>query len=241
MEEQDSIYKGDDGTALRFFKQASKNNFASERAGVPVFDSVLYVEVITPGSNESCPTFELERDFHDSVGIKEPRRSPKYMQYRVQVEAFKANDDTGKMDGTPIDRWPAVDVGIAATLKGLRIYTVEQLAEVPDSTLTRLGTGARQLREQAKAFLLTREFGVPTAKMTAEAETLRGQVERLTASEADLTARLEAALSEVQALKAGSPAPAPVLDPLGALAAPVTALDPLAQPKAAKKTPPSSI
>jgi len=200
----DQIYKADDGAHLRFFTTPVKNNFQSEKAGRAIFDTALMVEVITPGSTESIPQFEVERTYcvevgTDAEGNRLVERSAKYDQYRAQVEAFKREDGSGVIDGTPLSQWAQIDVGTAASLKAAGIHTVEMLAGVHDGHLQNLGTGGRVLREQARAFIQTRQFGVPSAQMASENANLRTQVERLTAELTAAHARIATLTAATQA------------------------------------------
>lgn len=233
MDGTDQIYAGPDGTALRFFERPTKNNFQSEKNGRPIFDTSLLVEVMVPGSRESTPEFEIERTYCEEAGM-DPRtggrlveRSSHYARYASQVDAYKAQNGVGLVDGTPISQWPNVDAGTAATLKAAGISTVEMLANVQDVHLPNLGIGGRVLRDQAAAFLQTRQFGVPSAQMAADSANLRDEVMRLTNENNDLTARLSQALAEIAAVKGGIPfAPGAntsmLTDPLG----PVTQTQP---------------
>lgn len=208
----DQIYRSGDGTALRFYYEPSKNNFLSEKAGRAVFDSSLMVEVITPGSTESLPKFEIERTLAaeagtDAGGKRIVKQGTKYAQYVQQVEAFKAQNGEHLESGTPISQWAQIDVGTAASLKAAGIHTVEMLGSVSDGNLQNLGTGGRVLRDQAIAFLQARQFGVPTAQMAADTAHLREDNIRLQNQVRELGDRLNAALADVQALRSGTPPP----------------------------------
>lgn len=213
MDGADEIYQGPDNTALRFFTQPSKNNFQSEKNGRPIFDTSLMVEVMVPGSRESTPVFEVERTFceeagHDANGQRIVDRSVKYAQYREQVEAYKSRSGNGLATGTPLSEWPQIDVGTTATLKAAGIHTVEMLAGVQDTHLPNLGIGGRVLRDQAIAFINTRQFGVPSAKMAADSAHLHDELARVTAERDDFASRLTNAMAEITQLRTGSPAPA---------------------------------
>lgn len=215
MDGTDQIYQGPDGTALRFFSRPTKNNFQSEKNGRPIFDTSLIVEVMVPGSRESTPEFEVERTYcaeagTDANGKALVERSPKYVQYQAQVEAYKSQNGVGLAEGTPISQWPNIDTGTAATLKAAGIHTVEMLAGVQDTHLPNLGIGGRVLRDQAQAYINTRQFGVPTMQMAADSAHLRDEVTRLTTENTDLSQRLSAALAELAAARTGQPAPPPV-------------------------------
>lgn len=197
----DQIYQGPEGTALRFFTQPVKNNFQSEAHGRPIYDTALMVEVMVPAMRESTPQFEVERTYCEEVGLDENGqrkvvRTEKYDMYRPQIEAFKAQSNDGAIQGTPLSQWPQVDAGTVATLRAAGVFTVEQLSEVADGNLSKLGIGGRVLREQAKAYLQTRTFGIPSAQMSAEITHLREENERLTNENADLKAKLSAVPSD---------------------------------------------
>lgn len=207
----DGIFKANDGGALRFYYEAVRNNFMSERMGRPVFDNVLFVEVITPGSATSTPIFEIERTASlEATPDGQERaigRTSYYQRFREQVEAFKVNNGEGGMDGTPLHQWPQLDAGTAATFRALGIITVEMLAAVTDGNLSNLGTGGLTLREQARGFIQSREFGVPSAQMSASMAHLQEDVARLT--------RENTELRELLAAKPGQAKPQmPLRDPL---------------------------
>lgn len=214
MDGADQIYGGPDGTALRFYTEPTKNNFQSEKNGRPIFDTSLMCEVMVPGSRESTPKFEVERVYCEEAGMDPAgnrlvERTQKYTQYQTQIEAYKTQNGEGLASGTPISQWPNIDIGTAATLKAMGIYTVEMLAGVQDTHLQNLGTGGRVLRDQALAFINTRQFGVPSAKMAAESAQLRDHATQLEGQVSDLTLRLSAALAENAALRGGNTPPSP--------------------------------
>lgn len=208
----DQLYSGPDGTALRFFERATKNNFQSEKNGRPIFDTSLLVEVMVPGSRESTPQFEVERTYcteagTDAKGNRLVERGAKYAVYASQIEAYKSQNGDGTLAGTPLNQWPTIDSGTAATLRASGIFTVEGLASVQDTFLSNLGIGGRVLRDQAAAFLQTRQFAVPTATMSADMSRLREENGTLRLSVDDLTMRLSDAMAQLQAARTGQPIP----------------------------------
>lgn len=233
----DGLYKTDDGAALRFYEEATQNNFASEKAGRVIYDTCLMCEVITPGSRESYPVFELERVYAEEVGIKEPARSPKFAEYSKQIEAFRNGGGGADLRGTPLTAWPAISVAIAATCQHVGIFTVEALAALPESRFGAVGPGARSLVERAKAFIAAAEGNAPTEALAAENVQLRADNERLTGDVTALSARLTAL---EQATPAVTPPPVievPVTVPGAEATAtppPVVTPDPVKPAKAAK-------
>lgn len=207
--EHDNLYKSPDGAALRFFEEPKKNNFASDQHGRPIFDKCLMVEVITPGSRESIPVFELERTFAEETGITQPRRSPKYEQYREQIAAFRSGRQSLELQGTPLSAWPALDVAQVASCEHAGIFTVDALAALPDSRFSALGPGARDLVVKAQSFLAAASGAAPSQALAVENEQLKTDNERLIGEVAALSQRLTTAEQSLAAAQSGSTPPPP--------------------------------
>lgn len=178
----DNLYKTDTNAVVRFYEQADKNNFLSEQEGHPVFDTVLMAEVITPGLSAGTLEVEIERVFNEAAGLgpkgeRKIRRTSHYKRFNAQVEAYKTDSGEYIDDGTPIKSWPQIDTGTAQTLISRGIFTVEALASVADSALGSLGIGGRSLRDKANAFIVSRQFGIPTAQQSAENTKLKVALE----------------------------------------------------------------
>lgn len=176
----DGLFKGPENEALRFFFEAVKNPYQSERNGRSCFDKILYVEVITPGSRESAPVFELERTYCTEAGIEQPQRTERYAKYKAQIDAFLNGEENPDLSGTPLSAWPRIDTAMVASLKEARVYTVEGLVALSDEKLRVIGPGGRALRDSAKAFLEAAAGNAPFERLAAENEELREQVRLLT-------------------------------------------------------------
>lgn len=194
------LYRAADGAALRFFEQADKNNFQSERNGRPIFDTVLYVEVITPASKESSPVIELERTFSPESGIDTPLKSGQFEKYKAQIAAYRGDADSADYRGTPLSAWPTMDKAMIATLAEARVYTVDALAVVPDAQLPMLGNGGRSLRERAQHFLNAASGNAQGEAMAAEIVSLKEAIAKRDNDITQLSALLAAA--QAQALNA---------------------------------------
>lgn len=222
MADFDGLYKTGDGAALRFYEEPKQNNFASERCGRPIYDSCLMVEVITPGSRESAPVFELERVFAEEVGIPEPRRSAKFQEYKPQIDAYRSGNDSKDMRGTPLEAWPAINVHQAAACKHAGIFTVEALSLLPDSRYSALGPGALSLVNRAKAFLDAASGNAAGEALAAANAVLEADKKRLETDVTGLNTQLTEALARIAQLEAGGggsppstvlPPPEPLVEP----------------------------
>jgi hypothetical protein len=199
------LYKGKEGEAVRLYVEPEENAAASQKAGRPIFDEILYAEVTSPGQKESAPVFILERKYADEVGIAEPYRSPKFEQYRELVDAYRNGREGTDVRGTPLSAWPRMTVALVATAQAAGIYTVEALAALPDTRFAAFGPGARSLVEQAKAFCEAAAGNAPTEALAAENEQLRTDLADLRRQLADLSDLMTAQ----QAPQAAQTAPEP--------------------------------
>lgn len=193
----EGLVPGPDGSLLRFFYDSAKNEQASISLGRAIFDTALYVDIITPGQNASTPRFEIERVFseqsREALGMTiDKKRSYKYAELAEFVERFKRDEHQADLGGTPLREWPRIDRGLQATLAAVNIYTVEALAELSDTNLAYLGMGARELRENAKQWLAAAGKGSDTSKLVAENVDLKQENERIRAELVALNAAMEA-------------------------------------------------
>src|SRR5215217_2317887 len=195
----DPKFRTADGSALRIWKEPTKNPAASEREGRPIFDEVTYVEVISPGSPGSSPVFEVERVYHESVRLP-PVKSHHFETYEGQIKAFNDNTNGGDMTGTALTEWPEMSRTLAASLNPSGVYSVEALANLADNRLGVVGPDGRTWRTKAEAWLAsTKDSGYATA---------------LAADNARLREELEGLKATVAALVSDGPSQAPQIDPL---------------------------
>jgi hypothetical protein len=204
----EGMMPGPDGSILRFFYDTERNEQATIAAGRAIFDTVLSVDVITPGQKSSTPRFELERIWSPQskealMLTSDSKKGYKYAEYAEQIERFKKQESVGELGGTPLKMWPRIDRSLAATLMATNVFTVEALANLSDTNLDRVGLGARELREQAKAWLEQAAGGADLSVLTNEVGVLAAEV-------AHLKEALALANAQNQALQAKVPAePAP--------------------------------
>lgn len=117
---------------------AKKNGKASAQEGRPIFDKVPFVQILVPGQNLDIP----DRPVQDEDKSRWPDQWKAFVNKSNPVEK-----------GTPIEEWPALDVSQVAQLKAINVFTVEQLADLPDSGIQRIGPGGRSLQNKAKAYI----------------------------------------------------------------------------------------
>jgi len=209
----EGMMRGPDGMILRFYYDSAKNEGASKYAGRPIFDTVLMVDVITPGQQAITPSFELERVWAEQSRevLKTDalyKRYTKYAEFEEWIDRFKRGQDVGDLGGTPLKHWPRIDRGLAATLGSLNIHSVEQLAGISDGNLQNIGHGGRELREQAKAFLEQAKATAPVSQLTDQIAILTSENGRLQQSLGMANAQITELNAQLAAAR-GVPPPVP--------------------------------
>lgn len=206
---QDPQYKTPDGAALRIWRDAAPNRFLTEKLGRPIFDDVIYCEVIAPGSGNSTPVFEVERMFDEnmkyvdeSTGQPKPLRGAKYDELKQFIDDFKKNENgwDSTLAGTPLEQWPEMNRSLVATLKAQGVFTVDALAVLPDGKLTIVGPDGRSWREKAKACLENAKGNAYATNLAAENGTLKISLEDSKRREGELAARI----AQLEAAKTGT-------------------------------------
>lgn len=153
---------------------AAHNGSASEAEGRPIFDKVLMLTLLYPGTSDQLDV-EIKR-FPDGAKPIVTDRG-RYEMFKDSIDRFEANGNASE-SGTPL-ALINLDPATIANLNGMGIKTVEQLSDVPDSALDSLKTGGRGLRDRARAFIEASAGGAPMARLQAENEGLRGDVQEL--------------------------------------------------------------
>lgn len=143
--------------------------------GVPYFENVEYLKIITPG-NKSWVDRRVRED--DRIRLAQ------------QYAAFKRGNSQEAVSGFPIDQWPGLLVSQVAFFKAMNIFTVEQLSMVPDSTLQNFPMGTRELRQRAIDYLAAAKGTAPILELRKENDTLKDQVSLLQKQVADFAAAL---------------------------------------------------
>lgn len=162
----------DSALHVRFYSRPIQNNFRTLKEGHPIFEDVIYVEIHTPGNQLNTVDTPV-LDHHKA-------RFP--MQWAHYQNTHGDND---RVVGTPVNQWPLLTAGQAETLKGLKFFTVEQIAFAGDDAVSRIGMHAGMapmtLRDRAKRFLEAAAGDAAINKQAAEMDAMRKQIADLTA------------------------------------------------------------
>jgi hypothetical protein len=160
------------GLAVRFYKEPVQDMPASEREGRPVYTEVDYIEIAVPGdkTNIVCKR----------VGEQHKR------EYAQQWAAYKAGDSE-QVVGTPLSQWPGISRAQVKELEFFRCRTVEQLAELSDTSIGAIGP-IRRLRDNARAYLEAANGFAPVTRLQGELEKAREELAAMKQQIQDLQA-----------------------------------------------------
>lgn len=147
---------GDERLHVKFFRRAVKSTVESEAAGRPIYHDKDFVSVMVPGE----PNTLLEV-FVDPTYIN---------RFPNEWKKFKAGIEAADASGTPLSQVHFLTPAQVAELKGLKIGTVEELAELSGEFLKNI-RGGNGLQKKAKDYLEKSEKSVLEQRI-AELEAL---------------------------------------------------------------------
>lgn len=160
----------DAGLGVKFFMKPVQHMAKSKEAGRPIFEDREYVSIIFPGDR----TREHVAPAHEMHYVSHEKRQMTYAERFAPIyQAWKSDGMEGGV-GTPLSAATFLTPAKLEEMKSQRIHTVEQLAALPDSAIRKLGMGARELVEQAQAY-------IKAAQGTSEVAALQAQIEELKA------------------------------------------------------------
>ncbi len=165
---------------VTFFIEAVEIKAESEKQGRPVYRDVPFIKVVVPGDVNNI----IERKATKDDELKFPKAWAR----------FKA-EEADVLEGTPLEQWPQMSRSLVKESKFFEIHTVEQLANLSDINVSRMGMGYMDLRNKAKAYLVA---AAGTAGETAQA----AENQRLK----DMIADLQRQMNDVSKPKVGRPA-----------------------------------
>lgn len=193
--------KGDDKMLVRFYADAVEDVGASKREGRPIYNEVVFVEIIAPGQAG-------KQEFVAPATAEHKQRFPR------QWARFEAGEKA-VTEGTPVEVWPIVSRSFAKQLKMSGFHTVEEIANVNDNDLKALGPGGREVRDRAKAFLDEAGRNALNDRLLRERKEQDDKMARLESELADLKRRVLAPAAPDQvAYAAHAPKEAPTGDVL---------------------------
>jgi len=152
------------GIYPKFYLKSVQHTAASREAGRPIFRDIEWVDIIIAGDKNCMPS----RKVSDADRLRFP----------VQYNAFQKNQEA-PLEGTPLKEWAILTPAQVSELNYLNFYTVESIAEMPDTALQTIGLGGRELKNKAIEWLKSAENGAVSQKLIDENAQLRQDIDML--------------------------------------------------------------
>lgn len=145
---------------------------ASASAGYTVYTPRLFFKADVPGDKQS--------------GLEVFATEIHKQKWPDAWAAFQRAEAKPVVTGLLIEEWPPINRSLAMTLKAANIHTVEELAEVSDAHINKIGNMGRELRAKAIAYLkdakekaALHQVAAEGARKDAEIAELRRQISDL--------------------------------------------------------------
>ncbi|MDH3588786.1 MAG: hypothetical protein OEQ74_05225 [Gammaproteobacteria bacterium] len=123
----ESVDENAEGVLPIFYHRAVLDKSASDDEGRQVYRNEEWIRMRVRGDN----TLEVDR----RVKAKDRER------FADSYDKFAKGQEQKYGTGLPLTEWPQADVAIVKMFNSLDIYTVEQLAQFPDTSIHRLRGG----------------------------------------------------------------------------------------------------
>jgi len=139
---------------VTFYIRPVMNAFKSSEEGRPIYEEQEYIRIIVPGDSKTTVDCPVDDTFR--------------MRFEKQYAKFKKGIEQA-VEGTPLEMWPQMSVGLCAELKAMNVTTVEQLAGLDDGKAQRI-MGSHDLRRKAQMFLDAAKGEAENNKIVKELE-----------------------------------------------------------------------
>ena len=179
----------DSRLAVKFYKRAMKLENESNEAGRPIFKDYDFVRIMVAGDTLT----EIDTYARDSHKQRFPKQ---WLQYQA------TQDSSSEMIGTPVEEWTLISQSQAQELRGIKLMTVESIANASDLQLQRIGMIAgmspHAFRDKARTFLNLAEETAEATKRTEEINQLKQELAKKDEETAKIKAETDAKLALMQ-------------------------------------------
>src|SRR3990167_2224112 len=180
-------------TMVSFYDREVQNQFKSEQEGRPIFEMKCYILKVPPGDK----LVEIDRKATKQDFLRYPQEYEMYMKRQ-----------TTPVNGTPLEAWAQITRAQVAEYKALNIFTVEQLAELPDGYGHKI-MGFQGWKQKAQSFLMAAKGQGEFDKLQTELRKRDEEIARMKANEnatADMMRSMQARLDALEGSKSEQPA-----------------------------------
>ena len=185
---------------VRFEIRSEEDRQASIDAGHYVGKDIHYA-LITPMGSKDCIERKVDEWFDKlKQDVSEGRCPREWLATFKEIYKEWCEGREAPVNGTPVTDWPPLSPTQVKTLLSLHVRTVEDLAVANEEVITRIGMGARALKQRAIDWLSSASS---TGKVSGELTALKAQYEDLVARNLQLEAQLKQLVAASTQSKSG--------------------------------------
>lgn len=167
--------KDDERLRVQFLMLPEQNQEKSAKEGRPIYDEKEYVQIMVPGERDI-----VVRRAWDLDKARFPR----------QYAAFKNKQSQDSVSGTPLKVVPWLTMGQVKELEYFNCFTVEQLANMPDSTVAKF-MAFQALKKRANDYLVAAKEAAPLTAIRAELDERDSKIAVLEKQLAEVLAKMD--------------------------------------------------
>lgn len=178
--QRDVVVSGTDRFGVRgeFYNKPVFDKAASDAEGRPIYTNKVYIKIQADHDNKTGWDLPLK----DPDKYAKPDDDPRN-RWDVAFKQFEQGV-SGKAEGTPLEVWNMLPKHRCLELAAQGILSMEQLANLPDNMLQKVGPDGSRLRDGAKRFLepadmMTQSLRNTVADQEKELENLKAQMTQL--------------------------------------------------------------
>jgi len=158
---ENARFSAEDRLFAEFYYFAVKNSAKTLEEGRDIFEEKAYVKIIVPGDRDNI--------------VCRPVRDMDKQRFPQQWKAFESNQEQ-PIEGTLLSEWNGVSISLAKELAFFGVKTVEALAEMADTNVSKM-MGGYALKKKAQDFMEDATLKAPYEKAIAENERLESEIE----------------------------------------------------------------
>jgi len=138
---------------VSFDTKAVEDRAATIEKGRPCYTDVHFA-YITPMGSKDRIEMEVQGWFATlEKEVEAERFDPAWLDnYRRKYDAWSKGQEV-PVDGTHISHWPGLSPSMFKNLTHLNILTIEDVADMNEEALAKVGMGGRELKRKAQTFL----------------------------------------------------------------------------------------
>jgi hypothetical protein len=185
-ENAENIAFGDDRLGVQFYMRTVEDKERTLAEGRRCFKDVEFVRIMIPGDRNPA----VDRKVQMTGTLPTDDR----LRFAKQYARFKQRtDNEQRHEGVPLSLWPQMPAALAEELKYINIFTVEQLAELADTYVSKVPMG-QSWKQKAAEFIASQKDAMVVNKLQLELAERDNRIDTLEKAVADQTERLEALL-----------------------------------------------